>query len=409
MYSLAFCLAAAPGCAVAPPAAPAQAARPPDAAAEPPADAAEPAASGGLDAESVAAQFARDWEDFRRLHAEQPTTQEDAAAVAPARPAASNLPPIQWNDSPGAPPPAPAIDAPATSATAAASGDDVLDDWRESPFRHAAASATHDGDNDAAEDEPVAPPLPAAAAAVSQDVRLRELMVALSTALYQDAAYRDTPLPQYLAIASMAIADPGRALNPEAIPDLTDRERELLAAFQTFFASIGAELAVDGDPESLVDLVESLRAAITTEPSLRIADAALCWRVRGFGRYDAFDRNAFLGGEAQEVIVYTELDDFACRQNDGGEWVTDLSQELIIYNQHDLLPVWRQPWMSAPDVSRNKRTDFFISHIITLPPALTVGSYTLKVRVKDEVSGAVAESAIDFAIVADRSLAAQIP
>lgn len=280
-----------------------------------------------------------------------------------------------------------------------------------SPLAESSTSSTTDATNQASPVNILATPEPALSGlpGESPQSRLRELMVSLSSHLYQDAAYADSPLPQYLVIASMSMVSPDRALNPDALPDLNDREREILRAYQAFFIDIGRQMRATGDTELLVDAIEQLRKSVRAEPTLRLPRAALCWRVRGYGQYDEFDKNAFLAGSGQQVIVYTEIEEFTSDQNQKGEWVTDLTEELIILSKRDGIPAWRQAPLSVPDVSRNKRREFFISHIITLPAALSVGAYTLKVRVTDEKSGAVAESSIDFMIVADSSLAAKIP
>ena len=54
------------------------------------------------------------------------------------------------------------------------------------------------------------------------------------------------------------------------------------------------------------------------------------------------------------------------------------------------------------------RRDFFTTQLIALPPALSVGKYHLKIRVRDEHSGAEAEDSVPFQMVADAKLAATI-
>lgn len=333
-----------------------------------------------LDAESMAAQFQRDIDAMSRL------SQQDGTDVRDGTPSPRQRE-VAWNSP---------ADSQRTPANEMAPVSPILIDG--APERTTGNA------------EPTPLPTPELDASDQPaDVRLRELMVSLSSQLYRDAAYADSPLPQYLLIASMSMVAPERALNPDALPDLNEREREILRAYQSFFSEVGTQLRATGDTELLVDAIDQLRTAVKEEPSLTIPKATLCWRVRGYGQYDEFDRNSFLAQSAQQVIVYTEVDQFSSEKNAQGEWVTELSEEVIIHNQRDGIPVWRQAPMSVPDVSRNRRREFFISHIITLPTTLPVGAYTLKVRVRDEKSGAIAETNIDFTIVADASLAARIP
>lgn len=247
-----------------------------------------------------------------------------------------------------------------------------------------------------------------AADALERD-RVRELVVELSKELYRDAAHADMPLRELFLIAATTLVSPDRALNAEAIPGLTPREREILREFQTFFTSLGETLDGAADAEqAITSAIEQLRAGLRTEPQLNLGTVALCTRVGGFGDFDQFDKYAFLAHSQQQAIVYIEIENFTSELNQRNEWVTELSQQLTIYSDRDGIPVWREDWQSATDRTRNKRTDFFVVQLITLPQPLSVGRYHLKVRVRDERSGAEAEASVPFEMVADPKMAASV-
>ena len=105
--------------------------------------------------------------------------------------------------------------------------------------------------------------------------------------------------------------------------------------------------------------------------------------------------------------MYVELENFTSELNDKGQWVTELSQQLEVLNERDGIPVWREDWQTGVDQSRKKREDFFIVQVITLPDRLAVGRYNLKIRIRDDRSGAEAEAAIDFDMLADPRLTGQ--
>ncbi|MHC5001860.1 MAG: hypothetical protein ACYTJ0_01940 [Planctomycetota bacterium] len=253
------------------------------------------------------------------------------------------------------------------------------------------------------------PPAPPATGTPSAD-RVGELLVELSGELYRQSAYADQPMRDLLAIAAGSIARPERALSPDAFRTLTDREKEILALLQSFFRRLGERLDDANDPEQVIEeAVAELRSGLIEEPRLTIADAALCYHVGGFGDYAAFDRNAFMAHEERQVILYLGIDDFSSELNQRGQWVTELSQQLMIYSDADGIPVWTDDWQRAVDVTRNQRQDFFTVQVITLPKALSVGRYHLKIRVRDEKSGAETETSIPFEMVADPKLAAQMP
>jgi hypothetical protein len=238
-----------------------------------------------------------------------------------------------------------------------------------------------------------------------QPDRLRQLTVDLARELYATGSYSEHPLRELTLIAAMSMLEPERRLDPAAIPDLTDDEREVLASLQTFFGEIGSTL--DGGTavtDGVAQAAATLRQSLTHEPRLALPTAMLCTRVGGFGDYTAFERLMFLAGGEQKVIVYLEVKDFVSDINQDNAYVTELSQQLTIYSDRDGIPVWKEDWQAATDVSRNKRQDFFTVQVITLPKALGVGKYTLKARMRDEKSKAEAETSIPLELVADRKM-----
>lgn len=165
------------------------------------------------------------------------------------------------------------------------------------------------------------------------------------------------------------------------------------------------------------------RAAVLERIALRLGQglgltiprALLCTRVGGFGSYDEFSRTTFLAGRATRALVYVELDRFEHRAIDTSrfgpgvrsqdQWSVEVSQELQILHEADGRLAWRRPAEKVVETSRNQRRDFYLVTEIELPRTLTVGSYMLKVVVRDEVSGGVAEALIPVGIVADPALA----
>jgi hypothetical protein len=240
-----------------------------------------------------------------------------------------------------------------------------------------------------------------------QHERVEQLIVDLSRELYASGAYSDAPLRELAVIASMTMIKPDRKLDPQAIPDLTGNEKQLLSELQNFFTELGTTLEKNQELQTAVaSAAGSLRDSLVKPPQLSLPKAVLCTRVGGFGDYSPFERNSFLAASQQKVIVYLEIDEFVSELNATGEYVTQLAQQLTIYSDRDGIPVWKEDWQTAVDVSRNKRQDFFTVQMITFPQALSVGKYNLKVRVRDEKSSAETETTIPFEMVADPRMAA---
>jgi hypothetical protein len=236
----------------------------------------------------------------------------------------------------------------------------------------------------------------------------RQLLLEYARQLWTDSQYSDAPLRQMIALAAVTIVDPDRAIDPAAMPDLTQEEQQVLAVMQSHFTRIGDLLAQgDADPTTALikDLRETARALSQTSP-LTITTAELCTRVDGYGIYQPFSDAVFLAHTAQEVILYLEVDGFTSDTNTVGDWVTITEQQWTIYSDADGIPVWTEPSQTAVDVSQKKRRDYFTVQPFFLPEKLSVGKYHLKLRLRDEKSGAETETTIPFIMTAQAASAA---
>jgi hypothetical protein len=144
----------------------------------------------------------------------------------------------------------------------------------------------------------------------------------------------------------------------------------------------------------LVELGTRLRA----QSELTIPTLALCKKVKGFGVYDPMDPE-FAAGREQPVIVYCEVENFASQLNEQQQWETKLKQEVVLYTEGGL-PVWQAQPHTVTDLSRNRRRDFFVVEMVTLPGNLTIGRYLMKVTVIDQHASRIAEATLPIKIVA---------
>ena len=241
-----------------------------------------------------------------------------------------------------------------------------------------------------------------------EERQLREMLVDLSRVLYQESTEADMPIKELMVIAATTMVSPERALSPDAMRGLTERERELLIAFQTFFGTLGKRLDGSREAEEVFEeSIAELRRSITREPQLTIPAAHLCTVVDGFADYQKFPKYSFLAMSGQQAVVYTEVGSYMSELDDSGEYVTRLSQKLTIYSERDGIPVWSEDWFSTVDRVTTKRRDFFLTQVMTIPQSLGVGRYNLKIQLRDETTGAETETAIAFDMVADPKLAVQ--
>jgi hypothetical protein len=197
---------------------------------------------------------------------------------------------------------------------------------------------------------------------------------------------RDEPVPNLSAMSSLPAED--RELIVTFIDGLTNFRNAVRA---------DANLLLSRKVRPLVEMADRLRS----RADLSVPVLALCRKVEGFGRYDAFDPPRFVAGKPQQAIIYCEVDNFASQLNDGKMWETRLSMEGVLYTEGGL-PVWNVKTDTLTDLARNRRRDFFLVKVITLSEQLTIGRYLLKVTIVDQQSNRVAEASIPIQIVSNQ-------
>lgn len=189
--------------------------------------------------------------------------------------------------------------------------------------------------------------------------------------------------------------------NLSAMSSLPAEDRELITSFMDGMSNFRNAIRADANMllsrkvRPLVDMADRLRS----RADLSIPTIALCRKVEGFGRYEPIEPARFVAGKAHPVIIYCEVENFTSQLNDGKMWETKLSQDAVLYTENGL-PVWSNRDETFTDLARNRRRDFFVVKLVTLPDNLVIGRYLLKVSIVDQQSNRVAEANLPVQIVA---------
>lgn len=219
-----------------------------------------------------------------------------------------------------------------------------------------------------------------------------------------------------LTLAALELVEPGILnshygdLSRSGAASLPPRDRQVVMAWRDFFRDAHVELGQTGDPAALAPLADALAIALDGARSLTIPEATLCTRVEGYGVYTPLpsDEGTYrlLAGRRHRVIVYAEVKHFVpsdARSGDGYE--VSLIQDLALFHYADATDTlaWQRRGDEIRDESRNRRQDFFTAQIIELPETLSVGTYRLKVTIRDRTGGGMAERIVPIEVVADVS------
>lgn len=208
-----------------------------------------------------------------------------------------------------------------------------------------------------------------------------------------------------LTAATLHAAVGESTLDPALTQSLGHSERRTVERYQRMVLGTLEQVATRGARLNRSALFERIDTLFEHEP-LEIRELVLCREVSGYGIYEPFDRHIFLAGEPQRLIVYVELDHFHAEPTGDDQYEVKLQQQIVLYNEADGLAVWRHDPVHITDVSRNRRRDFFVVQLVTLPARLNVGNYRLKVRVTDEHGGSIDETTTRIQLVADENLLA---
>jgi hypothetical protein len=252
--------------------------------------------------------------------------------------------------------------------------------------------------------EQPAPPTPTPAPDVPLPTRVEPVVVTSSPLEQQlQQRIRDYPddLSAHLDYQMLLFLRDEPVPNLSAMSSLPAEDRELISAFMDGMSNFRNAIRADANMllsrkiRPLVEMADRLRS----RSDLGIPTLALCRKVEGFGRYDPIEPLRFVAGKAHPVIIYCEVENFSSQLNDGKMWETKLSQDAVLYTETGL-PVWSVKTESFSDLARNRRRDFFVVKLVSLPDNLVIGRYLLKVTIIDQQANRVAEASLPLQVIA---------
>jgi hypothetical protein len=145
----------------------------------------------------------------------------------------------------------------------------------------------------------------------------------------------------------------------------------------------------DQAKEALKHLQQAVRQ-LKKIADLRIASAAFCSRVTGFGQFTPMNSLQFRSG--QQTLVYCEIENFLPMTETANElttYRTRIRSSVSITNKLGKI-VQKADFPVVEDVARNFRQDFYMHLPVTIA-TLPEGNYSLQVTVDDLGSGKTAK------------------
>jgi hypothetical protein len=146
--------------------------------------------------------------------------------------------------------------------------------------------------------------------------------------------------------------------------------------------------------------LEQLRSAIKSlqgDAHLVVRNAAFCSEIDSFGSYQRFEREEF--APSQDILIYSELDNFKSEQTAEGQYRTVLKSSIrIIEAGPNGRVIDTVDYSPTEDLCHSQRGDFMQGYKYQLPARITPGSYVMQLAVEDQLSGKRANYSLNFLV-----------
>ncbi|MDG2126548.1 MAG: hypothetical protein P8K08_00995 [Fuerstiella sp.] len=203
---------------------------------------------------------------------------------------------------------------------------------------------------------------------------------------------------QDLRLLQLVANEPGEAV--AAIDTMTPAEQDFwqelmlgLAQYRSVTDQADQELALTNAAGQLTSAVRRLSPLA----ALRCRRLDICSRIFSFGRIETFPSNDFEAG--QPILLYAELENFTTETTPAGNRRTRFDAQLQILHDDDSAdPIETINLANITDEASSERSDYYQSFELTVPSHLARGTYRIRVRLRDRISGKAATETVSFQV-----------
>ena len=186
----------------------------------------------------------------------------------------------------------------------------------------------------------------------------------------------------------------------EPIRGIDPNEQEF---WQQMIWSIAAYFDVQGQPRAsdrATQTVAQLRTAIhqlKSQAELELRNVTFCQRIDSYGNFERLSRDQFSPGIP--VLLYAEIDNFRSVPADGDRHMTAIKSTVEFYKARgDGKLIQSIPFDVSQDYCRNRRRDYFLAYEFTVPQQLEPGTYTLVLKVEDQLGQKATTAKVNFTV-----------
>lgn len=211
----------------------------------------------------------------------------------------------------------------------------------------------------------------------------------------KDAAAQFEHRRRQVALRMLHLVNDDPNLAQQSISTLPPAEQE-------FWTALFVALSDVQDPQLTEEarnaqLVAQLRVAaqnLQKIAPLQLKHLTRCDEINGFGNY--LPAHASPVAPGQSVLIYTEIRNFHSEPTPEGFYRTAIGSTVEIVGPNGKV-VDRKAY-PAEDLCRSLRSDYFHSYRIDLPPGLMTGAHSLRLTIRDELTGRTATESVTFTV-----------
>ena len=131
--------------------------------------------------------------------------------------------------------------------------------------------------------------------------------------------------------------------------------------------------------------------------TMKIRRLNFCNRIDGFGAFSVFPTSDFNAG--QPLLLYAEIENYRSELTSDGQYRSEFAAMIEFFREGETEPIASRTIQlpEIEDLCSAERTDYFQSYELTVP-SLSPGKYTLRLRVRDQLSLQTATTDLPFDI-----------
>jgi hypothetical protein len=192
----------------------------------------------------------------------------------------------------------------------------------------------------------------------------------------------------------------GRSADAVRVIDaLPEEEQEfwqsMMLAMESYRRGDGSSVRADHLTETL-EYVRTASRKLQPLSTMRIRRLNFCNRIDGFGTFSVFPTSDFNAG--QPLLLYAEIENYKSELTSDGQHRSEFAAMIEFVREGETEPIASRTIQlpEIEDLCSRERTDYFQSYELTVP-SLSPGKYTLRLRIRDQLSQqtAIRELAFD--------------